>query len=126
DGDRGGRRESALCCHWTHKHHCTTLIPASQTSGHSASRRNPRERQDMIPSQIVREKAGLSQRRLIYMRKLGLIPRPTRIPRPGRHGSAFAYPATIFTRLHVIDFLQAHGFTLAQIAQSARGTPFEC
>ncbi len=60
------------------------------------------------------------------MRSLGLIPRPTRIPRPGRPGSTYVYPGTIFTRLHVIDFLQGHGFTLTQIAQAARGTPFQC
>ena len=80
----------------------------------------------MIPSKIVTEKTGLSQPRLNYMRRLGLIPHATRIPSPGRRGSAYAYPATIFTRIHVIDFLQGHGFTLTQIAQAARGTPFEC
>ena len=80
----------------------------------------------MIPSKIVKETTGLSQGRLSYMRSLGLIPRPTRIARPGRPGSAYVYPASIFTRIHVIEFLQGHGFTLTQIAQAARGTPFEC
>lgn len=80
----------------------------------------------MIPSKIVKQKTGLSQGRLSYMRSLGLIPRPTRIPRPGRPGSAYVYPASIFTRIHVIDFLQGHGLTLTQIAQAARGTPFQC
>ena len=80
----------------------------------------------MIPSDIVKQKTGLSQGRLSYMCSLRLIPRPTRIPTPGHAGSAYAYPATIFTRLHVIQFMQGHGFTLTQIAQAARGTPFEC
>jgi len=80
----------------------------------------------MIPSNIVKQKTGLSQGRLSYMCSLGLIPRPSRIPTSGRPGSTYVYPASIFTRLHVIDFLQGHGFTLTQIAQSARGTPFEC
>jgi len=80
----------------------------------------------MIPSDIVKQKTGLSQSRLSYMRTLGLIPRPTRIAAPGLHGSTYAYPATIFTRLRVIAFMQSHGFTLLQIAQAARGTPFDC
>ncbi|MBA7587906.1 hypothetical protein ES708_29953 [subsurface metagenome] len=80
----------------------------------------------MIPTNIVREKTGLCQRRFSYMRRLRLIPHPTRIPTPGHTGSTYAYPASIFTRIHVIEFLQGHGFTLTQIAQAARGTPFEC
>jgi len=80
----------------------------------------------MIPSDIVKEKTRLSQGRLSYMCSLGLIPRPTRIPTPHHAGSAYAYPATIFTRIHVIQFLQTHGLTLTQISRAARGTPFEC
>jgi len=80
----------------------------------------------MIPSKTVKEKTGLSQGRLSYMRELRLIPRPTRIATPGRPGSAYVYPDTIFTRLHMIEFLQGHGLTLTQIAQAAKGTPFEC
>ncbi|MBA7540165.1 hypothetical protein ES705_32459 [subsurface metagenome] len=80
----------------------------------------------MIPSDIVKQQTGLNQGRLSYMRSLGLIPSPTRTYTRGQRGSVFAYPATIFTRLRVIDFLLGHGLTLTQIAQAARGTPFEC
>ncbi|MBA7581823.1 hypothetical protein ES708_23734 [subsurface metagenome] len=80
----------------------------------------------MIPSNIVKQQTGLNQGRLSYMRSLGLIPKPTRIPTPGRPGSTYAYPASIFTRIRVIEFLQGHGLTLSQIAQPARGTPFQC
>ncbi len=80
----------------------------------------------MIPAEIVREKTGLSQRRLVYLRRLGLMPRPSRVGTVGRRGSRWGYPETVFTRIHMIRFLQEHGFSLVQIAQSARGTPFEC
>ncbi len=80
----------------------------------------------MIPAEIVREKTGLSQRQLTYMRRLGLMPYPTRMPTAGCRGSAYGYPDTVFTRIHMITFLQGHGFTLAQVGQAAKGTPFEC
>ncbi|MBA7572247.1 hypothetical protein ES708_14023 [subsurface metagenome] len=80
----------------------------------------------MIPTKIVREKTGLTQHQLWRLRKLRLIPKPTRIPAIGRRGSTYALPDTIFTRIHLIRFLQGHGFTLIQVAQAARGTPFEC
>ncbi len=80
----------------------------------------------MISSKIVQEQAGLTTNTLEYLRRLRLIPSPTRIPTPGCTGSAYAYPPTIFTRIHLIKFLQGHGFTLTKIARAARGTPFEC
>ncbi len=80
----------------------------------------------MILAEIVREKTGLSKRQLTYMRRLGLMPRPTQISTSGRRGSWYAYPDTVLTRIHVIKFLQGHGFTLDQVRQAAKGTPFEC
>jgi len=63
---------------------------------------------------------------------MGLVPKPTRfeespkgLATPGYIGTKTAYPDTIFTRLRMIAFLRGHGFTLRQIAISARGTPFE-
>ncbi len=80
----------------------------------------------MIPVETVREKTGLSRRQLTYLRRLGLMPYPTRIWTTGREGSRCAYPDTVLTRIHVIKFLQGHGFTLAQVGRAAKGTPFEC
>ena len=80
----------------------------------------------MIRAEIVREKTGLSQRQLTYLRRLGLMPRPTQIRTTRWKGRAYAYPDTVFTRIHMITFLQEHGFTLAQVGQAAKGTPFEC
>ncbi len=80
----------------------------------------------MIPSNIVKQKTGLSKKQLSYLCTLRLIPHPTRMPTGHHAGSSYAYPATIFTRIHVIQFLQGHGFTLTKIVRAARGTPFEC
>ena len=80
----------------------------------------------MIPSGVVKERFGLSKKQLAYLGGLGLVPHPTRVARTGQHGSAYAYPASIFTRMRVIKFLQGHGLTLVQIAEAAKGTPFEC
>ncbi|MBA7615769.1 hypothetical protein ES703_23055 [subsurface metagenome] len=80
----------------------------------------------MIPTDIVRQKTGLTTHQLNYLHRLRLLPSATRIHTIGQVGSTCAYPATIFTRIRVIEFLRGHGLTLAQIAQAARGTPFEC
>jgi len=80
----------------------------------------------MIPTNIVREKTGLTQPQLYHLRKLGLIPRPTRIPTIGHGGSTYAYPATVLNRIRLINILRAKGVPLTQIAHAARGTPLQC
>ncbi len=80
----------------------------------------------MISSKIVKEKTGLTPQQLNYLRKLGLIPSPTRIYTSGQTGSTSAYPATVLNRIRLINILRAKGISLAQIARQARGTPFAC
>ncbi|MBA7581825.1 hypothetical protein ES708_23736 [subsurface metagenome] len=79
----------------------------------------------MIPSNIVKEKTGFTSSQLYHMRKLGLIPRPTRIPTVGHGGSTYAYPTTVFNRIRLIKILRAKGIPLAQIARHVRGTPLD-
>jgi DNA-binding transcriptional MerR regulator len=80
----------------------------------------------MIPTKILREKTGLTSTQLYHLRKLGLIPKPTRIPTIGHGGSTYAYPATVLNRIRLLKILQAKGIPLTQIARQATGTPFAC
>jgi len=80
----------------------------------------------MIPSDVVRDLTGLTSSQLYHLRKMHLIPRPTRVARGERGGSAYVYPEKVLNRLRLIEILRAKGIPLIEIARAARGRPFEC
>lgn len=86
----------------------------------------PGERTDMIPTDIVRDLMSLTAPQLAHLRKLHLIPRPTRVATIGRGGSTYAYPESVVNRLRLIALLRAKGVPLTQIAKHVKGTPMEC